>query len=84
MQLTEHEGISMVCMISKFSSSSSEFSNGCPSADSKDYNKKNASIMFILNIVCNKPDFKENLCKIIHFMFAFIIKFQRSTIGDLN
>lgn len=59
----------MVCMISKFSSSSSEFSNGCPSADSKDYNKKNASIMFILNIVCNKPDFKENLCKIIHFMF---------------
>lgn len=63
----------MVCMTSRISSSSSEFSNGCPSADSKDYS------------IIIKPDFKENLCiKIIHFMFASINKFGRSTIGNLN
>lgn len=65
----------MVCMILKFLFLFLEFFNGCFLVDFKDYNKKNVLIMFILNIVCNKLDFKENLCKIIYFMFVFIIKF---------
>lgn len=65
----------MVCMILKFLFLFLEFFNGCFLVDFKDYSKKNVSIMFILNIVCNKLDFKENLCKIIYFMFVFIIKF---------
>lgn len=65
----------MVCMILKFLFLFLEFFNGCFLVDFKDYSKKNVLIMFILNIVCNKLDFKENLCKIIYFMFVFIIKF---------
>lgn len=65
----------MVCMILKFLFLFLEFFNGCFLVDFKDYSKNNVSIMFILNIVCNKLDFKENLCKIIYFMFVFIIKF---------
>lgn len=64
----------MVCMILKFLFLFLEFFNGCFLVDFKDYSKKNVSIMFILNIVI-KLDFKENLCKIIYFMFVFIIKF---------
>lgn len=61
----------MVCMILKFLFLFLEFFNGCFLVDFKDYSKKNVSIMY----VCNKLDFKENLCKIIYFMFVFIIKF---------
>lgn len=47
----------MVCMILKFLFLFLEFFNGCFLVDFKDYNKKNVSIMFILNIVCNKIRF---------------------------
>lgn len=47
----------MVCMMLKFLFLFLEFFNGCFLVDFKDYSKKNVSIMFILNIVCNKIRF---------------------------